>query len=106
MAATIADVTPVSVNVSGRLQTKFVQITGDSSYPTGGYSLTPGMLGLTAIVGVVFSDASALGVQATYDYSAQKVKLFWCAGAGAVMAEVSNATNVSTAVLRAVAFVV
>ena len=102
MAATIADTTPVSDNVAGRLHLKTVTITGDSSYPTGGYALTPAQVGFTSIVAVLFSDASALGVQATYDYTNQKVKLFWTgAGLSAALAEVTNATNVSTAVLRA-----
>jgi hypothetical protein len=100
MAITVADTSPVSENVAGRLHFKTVQITGDTSYPTNGYAFAPSAVGLTQFVFVGFSDSSALGMQATYDYANQKIKLFWCAGAGASMTEVTNGTTTATLVLR------
>lgn len=89
MAASIAVVT---THVPGDLKEVIVDITGDTSYPTGGYAISfPG------ISNAVFVDAqsSSVGHPAVWDYTNKKLKLYTSGGT-----EVANATNVSTVKIR------
>jgi hypothetical protein len=90
MAATSAS---VSNHVPGDLREVIVDVTCDTSYPTGGYAVAPANLS-----SIVFADVQippATGHIAAWDYSASKLKLFTAQGT-----EVTNATNVSTVVCR------
>lgn len=91
MAATI---TYDKNGVMGDLKYRIVRVTGDSSYATGGYSLT---LSNLALSDVLFQGSNmASGYFGHYDEATQKV-LFYrnAAGAGA-FAETPNATNIAT----------
>lgn len=76
----------------GQLGVVSGKITGDASYPTGGYAVAPlPKFGLKAVTGVL---AQSDGVHTlVYNSGTDKVQLF------ASGAEVANATNVSTVVL-------
>ena len=76
-------------------------ITGDASYPTNGYAVTPQTFGLTSISSMEIEEAST-GHRPLWDRSATapKIKMFWCAGAGAPDTEVTNATSLTTAISR------
>ena len=87
----------------GPFKASLVEITGPASYvnPGGGVEFTPASLGLTTILAVFMQD-SLLGHIARYDPATGKVKFLWTgAGLSAVMAEVTNATNLSTVTVRA-----
>jgi hypothetical protein len=110
MAATLAVVT--NPRVPGHLYETIVELTGDTSYPTGGYPF--GIAQIQALFSAYMSidsvdvvNVGALGQPATtcylagYDRTAQKVQFYGgAAGSGAVFAEVTATTNVSTAVAR------
>ena len=95
MAATFRWVNADSPHV---LTMRVMEVTGDSSYPTGGYSMTPANVGLSRILYVDL--ASAGGYLLEYDYTNQKVKFYRETGAAGTMSEVPNTTNVSAAVGR------
>lgn len=80
-------------HVPGNLKEVIVDITGDSSYPTGGYAVTfPG------ISKVIFADVQTppgTGHIAAFDYAAGKLKFFASGGT-----EVTAATNLSAATAR------
>lgn len=77
---------PIAIAI-GRVNTKSVSynagdhvfvhadVAGDTSYPTGGSSLTPAMLGLSEIHHVDFNPEPGGGL-AVYDYANQKMKIF------------------------------
>lgn len=90
MAATV---TPVANHIPGDLREVIVDVTGDASYPTGGYAVT--VPGITNIVLADVQAPSGTGHTATWDYAAKKLKLFTAFGT-----EVAAATNVSTVVCR------
>lgn len=74
------------------------QVTFDSSYATGGESLTPAMLGLTSIV---FLDPNAAGGYFfVYDYANQKLLAYLSGSANAVLAEVASTTDLSAIATR------
>lgn len=75
-------------------------ITVDTSYPTGGWALTPTQLGLPmGLVDEVYvtynGKTAAGGVTFVYDTANQKLMAFGGAASGAVQAEITNATNLS-----------
>ena len=77
MGLTITHKNPISLGSMNGV-TCFVAF--DDSYPTGGESLTPGMLGMQQIVGVIAGNAS--GYMFEYDYANQKLKAFTPGAAG------------------------
>jgi len=88
-----ATVTPVITHVPGNLKEVVVTITGDSSYPTGGYAISfPG------ITNVVFADiqSSSTGHPCAWNYSTGKLQFFANGGT-----EVTAATNLSAVTVRA-----
>ena len=91
-----ASVSTVVQHVPGDLKEVIVDVTGDTSYPTGGYAIS--VPGISQISFVDVGVASASGLSAAWDYAAKKLKFF----SGAT--EVTAATNVSTSVFR-VAFI-
>lgn len=79
---------------------KIVTVTMDSSYPTGGESVTAANLGLSRIV--QFSLEPNAGYVPEYNHANSKVKVFWVDTTvdGAALAEVADTTNIATVVFR------
>lgn len=81
-------------------------ITFDSSYPTGGETLTVSNLGLAYLEDMSFTDSSGY----TYDITIAAggatavIKVYWSAGSAAAMAEVSNTTDLSAVAPKFVAY--
>lgn len=99
MAATITRVVG-SENVVGKLRTVAFDITGDTSYPAGGYAVTAAALGLRNLLGIEFIAGNTAGIATNPYYNSQT---------GKVMFEVSGAdetpaTNVSTFTYRGLAY--
>lgn len=93
MAATVSRV-PDEANVSvGPIPVTSITVTGDTSYPTGGYSITAASLGMKAILGMapLGNNTAAAGFEA--NWNTQTGKLQFYSGA---LAEVTNATDVHT----------
>lgn len=90
MAAIISG---LDFSVSGDKRSTIATVTGDTSYPTGGYSIAPNQIGLGT---VLFADASFLANStpavraAVYNTSTNKLLLF-----GENFSEVANGTDVS-----------
>lgn len=99
MALTLG--TQKRVSIGGRFEV-VTPVTVDTSYPTGGWSLTPAQmglpLGLVDRVEVDYAGVTAVGsVNLEYDPVNQKLMAFaYSSGAGVVQAEITNATNIST----------
>jgi hypothetical protein len=93
----LGTITPIADYVVGDRRTKSFSIVGPAAYTAGGEGLTPAQLGFAAGDPEfdVQVESSVPGVSGTYDYTAQKLKLF----AGA--AEASG--NLSTSTLRVTA---
>ena len=70
-------------------------VTGDASYPTGGWSLPPSALGLTELHHVDITNESSGARIAAYDYVNQKMKTFTALGT-----ETTNATDLHTVTWR------
>lgn len=83
----------VRQGVPGDLAEVVMDITGDASYPTGGYAVT---VPLSQIVLADITPGAATGHPVAWDYAAGKLKVFTSGGA-----EVAAATNLSTMVVRA-----
>lgn len=105
MALTVARTD--TYNVGSRTET-ITTVTGDNSYPTGGWALTPSQLGFSnnATDLVVDIIGTGGGFMPEYDYTNQKLKVYWFnypGAAAAAAAEVTNATNLSTSSWKVVA---
>jgi hypothetical protein len=85
----------------GSLKVTNTDIVGDSSYPTGGSTLTPAQLGLGTVVFAI-SSGKLIGTNSPsevyYDIPNQKLKVF----AGA--AEMASTLNLSTSTFQVTAF--
>lgn len=90
MAATITTLDSAQL---GTKEVKLIQITGDTSYPTGGYSMTPASIGLQNIIAVFPADSDH---NYLYNLATKKVQFFRCITAGSAFAETASTTNVST----------
>ena len=77
--------------------------TFDSSYATGGETLTATTLGLESIHFIALSMENS-GYVAQYDYTNSKIVLYEAGADGAILDEVGNTTNVSAVVVRVLAF--
>ena len=71
------------------------QVDFTSSYPTNGEALTAADLGFTSKPTIVLAIPKG-GFEFEYDYVNEKIKVYWSAAAGSALAEVTNATNLST----------
>lgn len=106
MALTVA--APTKQGVFGDLRYVIVNITWDSSYPTGGLALTPKQVGLNQILGcesIGAGAAATAAVDISYDTTNQKLQAFGADGAAAGIAnlkEIANATNLSTITTTAI----
>lgn len=101
-------VTTVKKSVFGDMRVRIVDITMDSSYATGGETLSAGDVGLK---NVVYADVKQKTVGTTirqfqYDIANGKILAFQdkdpasAGGADAPFPEVANATNLSTITVR------
>lgn len=89
MALTISNFQPGS---GGNLRRNIMDITFDSSYATGGESLTPAMLGLVRVD--KFNAQEVGGRTFPYDRSTQKLQAY------ASTTEVANTTDLSAVTVR------
>ena len=102
MALTVAKVTGQQDFVAGNRKHKVRTITFDSSYPTGGESLTAADLGLKSITeirphGSFRAAANTSAIEVSFDYTNAKLIAFWGnAGTASVQPEVTNTTDLST----------
>ena len=95
----------VGAAIHGGTASKFTikRIQFDSSYPTGGESVTSGDLGFKDIHMVV-CDTESSGYVAQYDYTNSKIEM-WEAGAdGAALDEVASTTDLSAVYVRVLAY--
>jgi len=102
MALTITPV-PGTRNSDGRYFSQIVDIALDNSYPTGGYAISPRDVGLgLTIFGmqIIGGNSAANGRKAMWDTGNNKLMLAQDAGAAGAMAQVPNATDVSTLTFR------
>lgn len=93
MAATIRKV-PDTADVTQKSRTQMIEITGDTSYPSGGYPISGPNAGMSRIDGMFTIGSSAAGYKAVYDYVNKKV-LFYSNGS-----QVANTTNISSITIR------
>ena len=90
MAASVA---PVVNHVPGDLREVIVDVTGDASYPTGGYTVP--VAGITKIFLADVQTPPGTGHIVAWDYVANKLKVFTAQGT-----EVVNGTSLTTMVVR------
>ncbi len=108
MALTLAKITPTGSDfVAGNKRVKYVTVTFDSSYATGGESLTPADVGLKVITHVTPDLASVAahttGVLVGYDYTNKKLFAMTntaSGNSGVALSEVASTTNLSTFIVR------
>lgn len=87
----------------GQFRVEFADITGDNSYPTGGYAITPGQFGMSKIVAVVVPNSNGYAV--TYVRSTGKLIVRATGGSsGAAFVEIANATDLSALTFFAIIF--
>lgn len=100
MGLTVADVE--RRQSVGTYYEKIVDITFDTSYPTGGEALVPADVGFDSILQVSVDPTA--GFVFTYDYVAETLQAFWVDTTvdGAAMAEVPDTHNLSAVTARAV----
>lgn len=84
-------------HVVGNHREKIVDVTLDSSYPTGGYTLTQAQLGIDWKPYFILAVPTTTGHDAVYNYSTGKLMMF----SGGT--QVTNATDLSAVVLRVIA---
>ena len=99
--------TKISAYTSGNKRHRVYDVTFDSSYPTGGESLTAADVNLRKIEQpsvpgpATATRGGTTGVLATYDYTNSKLQAFWGnAGTASVLPEVTDTTNVATQICR------
>lgn len=98
MAIAIGKVNLANRNhVVGSRRQVIVDVTLDSSYPTGGYALTPATLGVDGATDFIQAVATTTGHTFSYDYVNSKLLAF----SGGT--QVSNATDLSAVVIRLIA---
>jgi hypothetical protein len=88
-----ASISVVDAHVPGAQKEVILDVTPDTSYPTGGYAITPP--GISRILLADVQAPSGTGHTAAWDYTNKKLKFFTTAGT-----EVPNATNIATAITR------
>jgi hypothetical protein len=75
----------------------------DSSYATGGESLTPTQLGFDSLH-IMLTSSEDNGYVAEYDYSGEKLVLYEAGADGAALDEVADTTDVSSVYVRILTF--
>lgn len=92
MALTIV---PLATLKTSDNETQIVNITFDSSYPTGGEALTAAELGLHSILGCVIGGINAVRYHAGWDQANKKLMLYQEDGTSGIEAQVANASDQS-----------
>lgn len=94
-------VTTADENVAGARKTKVVNVTFDSSYPTGGEGFTPASVGFVSFTFVDIAPSD--GYVYEFDYTNNKIIAYWVDTTtdGAPMAQVADTTDLSGAVTKA-----
>jgi len=97
---------PGGGDVWGRHRTDQRDITGDSSYPTGGYAITGPQVGLRSINGMTFlgGNTAAVGLIPYWNTQTNKLQFIYptqTATSPNVGAEAPSGTNLSTVTVRA-----
>jgi hypothetical protein len=72
----LGTITPIFQTVIGDRWMKVFSIVGAAAYTTGGDALTPAQLGFVADPELQVSAENSNGVDASYDYAAQRLKCF------------------------------
>jgi len=109
MAATVNSNSVVATNSPLGPTTRVTStvITGDASYPTGGYALTAAQLGLSvvgdAIASIAGSATNNAADAASWNQATGKLQLFTSGTTGALV-EQTAATNVSGITVKIIAF--
>ena len=102
-------VAPVVVSGAGEqgqsashLVTRVIDVTFDSSYPTGGETLDFTTLGFDTVLAVIPAGKTTGGYEFAYDYGNSKIIAYWVDTSvdGAAMAQVANTTDLSAVVAR------
>ena len=88
MAATV---TTIRKGVNGDQRYWQGTITGDTSYPTGGYAITAAQVGMNTIQSGIADNDTAASRLSSWDQTNKKLKLFT-----ALSTEAANASNQST----------
>jgi hypothetical protein len=85
----------------GPRATALFVLTGDNSYPTGGWAFDPKQYsGFTpAVVFIAQRAPLTVAYQFVYDRTAKKLLVFWSAGSGAAFSQVTNATDLSAVIV-------
>ena len=110
MAATVAVSRSQYQAVSfGGFRARLAKITPDTSYPTAGYVLAPKDFGLSEILGVIpvglDNTVQTTGVVWQYNIQTGKLQAFWTgAVVSTILAEVTNATNLSAQIQHFIVF--
>jgi hypothetical protein len=94
-------------DVWGKHRVDIRDITGDSSYPAGGYALTGQTFGLRSIVGMSFigGNTAAVGIIPYWNNQTNKLQFIYPTQTGTspnVGAEAVAGTNLSTVTVRAI----
>lgn len=82
----------------GTLHANIADITLDNAYPTGGYAISPAVIGMDSIDVMVIS--ASVGYLFDYDHVNGKLKVFVTGALNAALNQVANGTNLSTVSLR------
>ena len=106
MALTLTKISGASFTISNK-KLRVYDVTFDSSYPTGGESLTAADVGLKKIEQLIVHGPSTAtrggttGAFPSYDYTNSKLQLFWGnADTASVAPEVTDTTDVATQICR------
>lgn len=98
MAITIGQVNlPNRNHVIGNRREVQCDVTLDSSYPTGGYTLTPATLGVDGVTDYIIGFATTTGHTFTYNYATSKL-MAWNG-----TTQIANAVDLSAVVVRVIA---
>lgn len=97
MAVAVSSVVTV---FDGPTRVKHAKITFDSSYPTGGETLTASTFGLSSIIGVIADSGDGY----TFEYNAPKLLAYWVDTTtdGAPLVQVANTTDLSAVACQAI----
>ena len=73
------------IDTRGKYRTTQFTVTGDTSYPSGGYAISPANIGFTKILGAVMigaNSAAAGGILPVWNQGTGKLQLFYPTGGG------------------------
>lgn len=98
MAVAVSNITR---SIQGNRRVVYADVTFDSSYPTGGESLTAANLGLSSKIDFLTAQSTG-GYTFEFIHSTSLLKVFVeeAAAAGGPLLELANATDISTVVTR------